>query len=142
MANMTGKSRFPLDTALILRDTAAAPVTADLALAPWPLVSKGAYWQNPADVHDGTIYVVGTAGINVGATLSLDIYTAEDAAGTNSQLYASYPQANGSVFEIPLDEISMLKTHAAATYFYVEVNVGGTSPSASVFAYLAPKPAV
>lgn len=139
MANMSGKHRFPIDAALIL-DPGTSPFTASKTLAAWPLVSKGAYWQSPADVHDGLIYLVGKVQALTG-TLSVDIYTADDAVGTNAVKYASFPQVGaGSDFEIAIDQMSIQKAAAStASYFYAVLNLGGSSPTATVLAFLSAK---
>ena len=133
MANMSGKSRFPIDAALILRNSGSASLTADTALATQSLVSKGAYWQNPADAKDGVIYLVGKVEAAVDA-LSIDIYTVED-GGANAKLQASFPVVAGDHFEFPLDEMALLKRHPTASGWYANINL---TTSASVFAYLAP----
>lgn len=134
MSNFSGKSRFPIDAALILRDAGSASLVADTALAVTKLVSNGAYWQDPADVQDGDVYVVGHVEAAVGA-LVIEIYTAEDAAKTNAKLQMSVPVVANEWFEIPTDQISMKRKHPAATHWYVNVNL---TTSASVFVYLAP----
>lgn len=140
MANMSGKSRFPIDAALILRDVTAGAVTADTDLTVWPLVSKGAVWQNPADVRDGEVAIIGKFGAFTGdTTLAVEIWLAHGLDKSSPKLYASFPVDTLGVVEIDFDEISALKRDAAATHFFVRLNIAGTTPSiASAFVYLAP----
>jgi hypothetical protein len=141
MANYSGKSRYPIDGSLILRASDAAAVTTDTDLAVQKLVSNGAVWQDPADVRDGEIGLVVQTGAFGGTspTIQVDVYTAEDASKTNPKLFASYPLAASSWEEIALDQQAMKRKHAAGTHWYVTLNVGGTSPSIPVFAYLSKK---
>lgn len=140
MPNLSGKSRFPVDAALILRSETAGVINADTDLAVWPLVSKGAVWQNPADVRDGEVAVVGKFGAFSGdTTLAVEIWLAHGADKSSPKLYASFPVDTLGVVEIDFDEISALKRDAAATHWFVRLNVAGTAPSiASGFVYLAP----
>jgi hypothetical protein len=134
---MNGKSRFPIDAALILRDAGLAAVTVDTDLAVQKLAQVGAVWQNPPDVRDGTIYLVGHVE-SLSDTASLDFYTCEDAAKSNPKLQKSVPLAAGEWFAEPIDQFSWLANHALGSFWFATINVAGTTHSAAVFAYLAP----
>lgn len=141
MPNLSGKNRFPIDALLVLRTGAEAAITADTDLAVQKLVSNGAVWQNPADVRDGRVSIVGKTGAFTGTTpgLSFDIMLATDAAKTGAKLFASFPVDQNGTVEIDFDQVAALKRLAAATHWFVRLKVSGTTPSlAGVSAYMAP----
>ena len=140
MARMNGRSRFPIDAELILRNAGQAAITVDTDLAVQAFAQKGALWQNPADPRNGQLYLVGNVEslAGAGATLSVDLYVADDVAKTNPVLVASYPVVVGAWFELPIDEFSWLRQFPSKSHWFARLNITGSGASAGVFAYLAP----
>ena len=136
MARMNGKSRFPLDAALILRDQAQATLNADTDFAVQKLAQVGAVWQNPPDPRDGQLYVVGHVESLTGGTATLDFYSCEDASKSNPKLQKSVPISAGEWFAEQVDQFSWLANHAAGTHWFVKLNVTGAT--VGIFAYIAP----
>ena len=141
MARMNGRSRFPIDAALILHDAGLAALSASTTFALQKLAQTGAYWQNPPDARDGDLYVVGHVESVSGSPtgVSIDIYVYDDASSTNPVLADSHPVVNGEWFEIPVDQLSLLREHPTKTYWAPKLTItGGTSPTVGAFVYLAP----
>lgn len=141
MARMNGRNRFPIDASLILNNSGLAALTAATTFAWTPLVSSGAYWQNPADARDGVVYVVGHVESVTGSptAISLDIVLADDAIGTNTITVESTPITNGEWFETSIDSLSLTREYPTKQYWAAKLNFsGGTTPAVAAFVYMAP----
>jgi hypothetical protein len=141
MGRMTGRSRFPIDGSLILRAQAQATLSASTTFAIQKLAQTGAFWQNPGDPVNGTIFVVGEIESVSGSPtgLTVDTWVYDDVNLTNPVLADSVPVVSGEWFEIPVDYLALLRDHPTKTYWAPKVTItGGTSPTVGIFIYLAP----
>jgi len=140
MGRMTGRSRFPVDASLILNAGTVA-LSAITTFTAWPLAQVGAVWQNPPDPRDGTVYVVGNVEAVTGSptTLQLEIWAYDNVALANPVKVSDHPLSVNEWFEIPTDQFAILREYPTKTYWAAKLNIaGGTSPTATIFAYLAP----
>lgn len=143
MARMNGRSRFPIDASLILRDAGQAALSAPTTFAYRKLAQTGAVWQNPPDARDGEVYVVGHVEAVTGSptSVTVDVLVADDAAGTNAVTVNTFKVAAGQWFDFPVDQMGLVQQYAGKNFWAVKVNfAGGTSPTVSAFIYLAPEP--
>lgn len=139
---MNSVNRYIPDAAYRLRAADAAALTADAVLNAGPLVSPiGAPWNDA--VKDGkVVFVAQGKEIAATGTYKLTVVTSANADLSAPQNHMSFDidpaVATSKWVELLIDQVSLLKADTDAKYWGVAVDVGGTTPSIKIEAYILP----
>ena len=137
---MNSVNRFVPDAAYAIRKADAAAITADTALSAGELVSPiGAPWNDA--VKDGKVVVFFKAS-DLDATTGDESYVADVITSANADFSAAQTQFSLPIKagwnEMLVDQVSLLRADSDAKYWGVSINVGGTTPSVKIEAYVLP----
>lgn len=139
---MNSVNRFVPDAAYRIRAADAAAITADTVISAGELVSPiGAPWNDV--VKDGKVVVFGQGkSIVATGTYSVQVITSANADLSSAQVHQSITLdpavATSKWFEILVDQVSLLKADTDAKYWGLNIDVGGTTPSIKLEAYILP----
>lgn len=139
---MNSVNRFVPDAAFRLRAVDAAAITADAVLNAGLLVNPvGAPWNDT--VQDGKVVFFGQGSeIAATGTYKLTVITSANADLSAPQSHMSFDidpaVAKSKWFELIVDQVSLLKADPDAKYYGLAVDVGGTTPSLKLEAYVLP----
>lgn len=133
-------NRFVPDAAYRIRAADAAAITADTLISAGELVSPiGAPWNDA--VKDGKVVVFFKASeidVSTDETYVVNVVTSTDAnLGSPDVSISKAITANGW-YEILVDQVSLLKEDPDAKYWGLQIDVGGTTPSVKIEAYILP----
>lgn len=139
---MNSVNRFVPDAANAIRAKTAAAIAADAVISAGLLVNPvGAPWND--EVQDGkvVIFLQGSAIVATG-TYTLNVITSVNADLSSPQIHQSYvidpAVATTKWIEILLDQETLRKNDTDALYYGLAVDVGGTTPSLKIEAYVLP----
>lgn len=139
---MQSVNRFIPDAAFTVRAKTAAAITADTSLSIGELVSPiGAIWND--EPKDGKVVVIlqGSAIVSTG-TYTVNVITSANADLSSPQVQETIiidpAVATSKWIEILLDQETLLKMDTDAKYYGLGIDVGGTSPSLKIEAYVVP----
>jgi len=139
---MNSVNRFIPDAAFAIRTKTAAAITADAVISAGPLVSPiGAPWND--EVQDGkvVVFLQGSAIVSTG-TYTVSVVTSVNAdlssAQTHSSIVIDPAVATTAWIEILIDQETLRKADKDALYYGLSVDVGGTTPSIKIEAYVVP----
>lgn len=139
---MNSVNRFIPDAAFAIRPKTAVAITADAVISAGALVSPiGAPWND--EVQDGKVVVflqasaivsTGTYAISVITSVNADLSSAQ----THQTITINPAVATSDWIEILIDQETLRKEDKDALYYGIGVDVGGTSPSLKIEAYVLP----
>jgi ATP-dependent protease HslVU (ClpYQ) peptidase subunit len=137
---MNSVNRFVPDAAYAIRKADAAAITADTAISAGELVSPiGAPWND--EVKDGKVVVFFKAS-EIDSTTGDETYEVSVITSANADLSAAQTHITKSVKagwnEILVDQEILVKDDTDAKYWGITVDVGGTTPSVKIEAYVLP----
>jgi hypothetical protein len=139
---MQSVNRFVPDAAFTVRAKTAAAIAADTSLLIGELVSPiGAIWND--EPKDGKVEVILQASAIVATgTYTINVITSTAADLSSPQVQQSFTidpaVATSKWIELLIDQETLLKNDTDAKYYGLGVDVGGTSPSLKIEAYVVP----
>jgi len=139
---MNSVNRFVPDAAYRIRAADAAALTADAVISAGELVSPiGAPWNDAVKDGKVVVFMQGTAIVATGTyTVSIVTSANEDlsSAQTHQSLVIDPAVATSKWLEMLVDQVSLLKADPDAKYWGIALDIGGTTPSIKVEAYVLP----
>lgn len=133
-------NRFVPDAAYRIRAADAAALTADTLISAGALVSPiGAPWNDA--VKDGKVVVffkVSEIDVSTDETYAVNVVTSANADLSSPDVSISKTVTANGWYEILVDQVSLLKEDTDAKYWGLQIDVGGTTPSVKIEAYILP----